>query len=69
MEARPERLNTLEIRSAEQEKAIEELSAQVAAQWAAIEKLQARLETLVKRFLELEEQSQPDVAATRPPHW
>ena len=64
-----DRLTTLEIRAAEQEKTIEELSGQIAEQWKAIEKLQKKLDALTDRFLTLEEQAAPTIEATKPPHW
>jgi SlyX protein len=64
-----DRLTTLEIRAAEQEKTIEELSGQIAEQWKVIDRMQKKLDTLTERFLTLEEQAQPDVPATKPPHW
>lgn len=64
-----DRLTTLEIRHTEQEKTIEELSAQIAEQWKTIERLQKKLDTLAERFLALEEQSAPDTPVTKPPHW
>jgi SlyX protein len=64
-----DRLTTLEIRAAEQEKTIEELSGQVAEQWQTIEGLRKKLDALTDRFLVLEEQSAPDVPVTKPPHW
>lgn len=64
-----ERLTTLEIRAAEQEKTIEELSGQIVEQWKEIERLQKTLEALATRFMALEEQTAPDASVTRPPHW
>lgn len=64
-----DRVTTLEIRAAEQERTIEELSGQIAAQWKAIDGMQRRLEALAQRFLALEEQAAPDVPVTKPPHW
>ncbi|MER8513695.1 SlyX family protein [Mesorhizobium sp. M1148] len=64
-----DRLTTLEIRAAEQEKTIEELSGQIAEQWTAIERMQRKLDALTGRFMALEEQSAPDVPITKPPHW
>jgi SlyX protein len=64
-----DRLTTLEIRSAEQEKTIEELSGQIAEQWKTIERLQKKLDALTNRFLALEEQAAPSIEATKPPHW
>lgn len=59
----------LEIRTAEQERIIEELSAQIADQWKVIERMQKKLDTLAERFVALEEQSAPAHEATKPPHW
>jgi SlyX protein len=64
-----ERLTTLEMRAAEQEKTIDELSGQIAEQWKVIERMQRKLDGLADRFLALEEQSAPDVPVTKPPHW
>ncbi|WP_406873415.1 SlyX family protein [Aminobacter sp. P9b] len=64
-----DRLTTLEIRNAEQEHVIEELSGQVAAQWKVIDRLQKKLDALADRFLVLEEQTLPDTPVTKPPHW
>lgn len=64
-----DRLTTLEIRAAEQEKIIEELSGEIAEQWKVIERLQKKLDALTDRFLALEEQSAPAHEATKPPHW
>jgi len=64
-----DRLTTLEIRAAEQEKVIEELSNQLAAQWTTIDRLQKKLDALTNRFLSLEEQAVPPIEASKPPHW
>jgi SlyX protein len=64
-----DRLAALEMRSAEQERVIEDMSGQIAEQWTAIEKLRKRLDTLTGRFLALEEQSGAEDAVTKPPHW
>lgn len=69
MDSSENRITTLEIRAAEQEKIIEELSDQVAGQWKTIEKLQMKLDALTSRFLALEEQAAPAHEITRPPHW
>lgn len=69
MNPAPDRLTTLEIRTAEQEKTIDELSGQIAEQWKVIERMQHKLDTLTERFLALEEQSAPDIPITKPPHW
>jgi SlyX protein len=50
-----ERLTNLEIRAAEQERTIEELSEQIAEQWKTIEQLQKKLDALTNRLLALEE--------------
>lgn len=63
------RLTTLEIRAAEQEKTIEELSGQLAEQWNTIEGLRRKLDVLTDRFMALEEQVAPEVPVTKPPHW
>ncbi len=64
-----DRLTALEIRDAERERAIEDLSQQVAAQWSVIDRLQKRLDMLNERFSSLEGQSASDSPATKPPHW
>lgn len=64
-----DRLITLEIRAAEQDKTIEELSGQIAEQWKVIDHLTKKLAALTERFLTLEEQTAPGHEITRPPHW
>ncbi|HHZ10482.1 MAG TPA: hypothetical protein GX405_17065 [Rhizobiales bacterium] len=64
-----DRLTTLEIRAAEQEKTIEELSDQVAEQWKTIERLRKTIDQLTDRFADIEERAGPRHEATRPPHW
>jgi len=64
-----DRLTTLEIRAAEQERTIEELSEQIAEQWKTIERMQKKLDALTERFLTLEEATRPEIPVTRPPHW
>lgn len=64
-----ERLTTLEIRAAEQERTIEELSGQIAEQWKVIDRQQKKIDALAERFLALEEQAQPDIPVNRPPHF
>lgn len=64
-----DRLTALETRSAEQERTIEELSAQLAEQWKIIERAQKKLDALTERFLALEEQSAPGIESAKPPHW
>ncbi|MBX8825420.1 SlyX family protein [Ochrobactrum sp. SFR4] len=64
-----DRLTELEIRNAEQEKTIEDLSGEIAEQWKLITALNKKLNALTDRFLELEEQTAPEVSVTKPPHW
>lgn len=64
-----DRMTTLEIRAAEQERTIEELSVQIAEQWKVIEKLQKKLDALTDRFLALEDQAAPPIEAAKPPHY
>ncbi len=64
-----DRLTVLEMRNAEQERTIAELSDQLTAQWKTIERMQKKLDTLTERFLALEEQTLPETPVTRPPHW
>ncbi|MCO6049301.1 SlyX family protein [Mesorhizobium sp. RP14(2022)] len=63
-----ERLSELEMRHAEQERVIEELSGEIARQWGVIERLERRLEGLAGRFMSLEE-AIPPAPLTKPPHW
>ena len=63
------RLIALEIRYAEQERTIAELSDQLAEQWKTIDRLQKKLDALTERFLALEEQALPETPVTKPPHW
>lgn len=63
------RLTELEIRAAEQEKTIEDLSTVLAGQWTVIDQLTKKLDALTRRFLMLEEQNAQDTPVTRPPHW
>lgn len=64
-----ERLVKLEAIAADQERTIEELSAQIAEQWKEIDRLRKKLDLLTERFLLLEEQATPPVPVTKPPHW
>ena len=64
-----DRLTVLEIRNAEQEKTIEDLSGEIAEQWKLITALTKKLNALTDRFLELEEQAAPEISVTKPPHW
>ena len=69
MSVSDERLTSLEVLAAEQERTIGELSAEIAAQWKAIGRLEKTVEAMAKRLLELEEQNAPDAPASKPPHW
>lgn len=64
-----DRLAALEMRAAEHERTIEDLSGQIAEQWTIIERMQKKLDTLTDRFLALEEQTAPAFEAAKPPHW
>ena len=64
-----DRLTALEIRSAEQERTIAELSDQLVEQWRTVERMQKKLDALTERFLALEERSLPETPVTKPPHW
>ncbi|MET0596837.1 MAG: SlyX family protein [Mesorhizobium sp.] len=64
-----DRLTALEMRFAEQERTVDELSAEIARQWTVIERLEKTLDALGQRFVALEEQATPRPEATRPPHW
>jgi SlyX protein len=64
-----DRLTTLEVRAAEQERTIDELSGQIAEQWKVIDRMQKKLDALAERFLTLEEHVQPDIPVSKPPHW
>ena len=64
-----DRLTTLEIRAAEQERTIEELSGQLAEQWKAVARLEKKLDALTMRFFAMEERTASDIPATKPPHW
>ena len=64
-----DRIIALEMRAAEQEKTIEELSGQIAEQWKTIDRLEKTVQALAERFLALEEHTAPEIPVTRPPHW
>ena len=64
-----ERIARLEEHAAHQQKTIEELSDQLAAQWTTVEQMRGKLDRLVERFLLLEAQSVDAPAITRPPHY
>ena len=64
-----ERITRLEELAAHQAKTIEELSAELANQWATVDQLQNKLERLIVRFMALEEASLEAPAITKPPHY
>lgn len=64
-----DRLTTLEVRAAEQERTIEELSVQITDQWKTIDRLEKRVAALTERFLTFEGQTAPGHEITKPPHW
>ena len=68
-DAMPARLNELEELAAHQARTIDELSAEIASQWKAIDKMQKTLERLMERFSAIEEASLEAPAITRPPHY
>lgn len=64
-----DRITALEETVAHQARVIEELSDQLAEQWKAAEQMRHRLDTLIERFLVMEEQAREPPAATKPPHY
>lgn len=64
-----ERLVQLEIVSAEQERAIGELSAEVARQAREIDELKKRVEALARRLADVEDSTAPAIPVQKPPHW
>lgn len=63
------RLVELEIHISEQNRQLEELSSIITKQWKIIDGLSKKLDVLTDRFLELEEQTAPEISITKPPHW
>ena len=63
------RITNLEMTLAHQARAIEDMSAVLTSQWAEIDRLSKKLESLTSRFLALEETAAPAIEATKPPHW
>ena len=64
-----ERLDELEILATHQARVVEELNETVIRQGKEIERLERLVEALVQRFRAVEDQLQPDIPVTRPPHW
>lgn len=64
-----ERLVQLEVLSAEQERMIGELSAEVARQSREIDELKKRVEALARRLVDVEDATAPAVPVQKPPHW
>lgn len=63
------RIDAMEELIAHHENTIEDLSAQLANQWAIITDMESKLLVLTKRFVSLEEASLPAVEITKPPHY
>ena len=63
------RIDAMEELIAHHENTIEDLSAQLANQWATITDMESKLLVLTKRFVSLEEASLPAVEITKPPHY
>lgn len=64
-----DRTIVLEVRVAEHERTIEDLSTQISEQWKVIDRLEKKLAALTERFLTLEGQTAPGHEVTKPPHW
>lgn len=63
------RIIRLEEMLAHQSLVIEELSDQLTEQWKVVEQTRAKLERLMERFSNLEEQGLEAPPVTRPPHY
>ena len=64
-----ERVTMLEENASHQSQTIDELSAQIAAQWKIIDHLQVKVDRLTEQFRALEDASLEAPAITRPPHY
>ena len=64
-----DRMTLLEETVAHQSRAIDELSAQIAAQWKIIDHMQIKLDRLTEQFRALEDAALEAPAITRPPHY
>ncbi len=63
------RFDALEICTAHQDQAIEELNAVITAQWAAIEDLKRQVAILSDRIAEAEDRTATTAPPQRPPHY
>ena len=63
------RVTKLEELAAHQARTIDELSAELANQWAIVDQQQKKLDRLIERFMALEEASLEAPAITKPPHY
>ncbi len=61
--------NGMEEMLAHHERAIEDLSAQLAKQWDMIARMENKITVLTRRFATLEENSLPAPHITKPPHY
>jgi SlyX protein len=67
---RPEdRLIKLEELTAYQSETIEDLSEQVARQWALIERLRRQLDDMTERVETFEDTARAQAPTQKPPHW
>ena len=64
-----ERITTLELLAAEQERTISELSAEMSKAWKTIDELNRRVEAMALRLTGIEEATAPEIPVTRPPQW
>jgi SlyX protein len=64
-----QRIDMLEGVVSHQQRMLDEINDVVTAQAKELGDLRTRLETLVSRFLAVEEAVQPDIPVDKPPHW
>lgn len=64
-----DRIMALEEQLAHQAITIDELSSALAQQWQQMDKMKIKLDSLTKRFLDLEEATAPSPEITKPPHY
>ncbi|MBX3573409.1 MAG: SlyX family protein [Mesorhizobium sp.] len=64
-----ERIITLELLAAEQERTIHDLSAEISKAWKTIDELNRRVEAMALRLTGIEEVTAPEIPVTKPPHW